>query len=471
MLLVFITGYLILTLIIGWYSSKFVKTSQDYVLAGRKMPTFVVASGLFATWFGSETILGASSEFLDHGILGIIEDPLGASLCLLLIGLLYARPLYKLNLFTFSDYFRKRFSRKVEVISAIFMIPSYFGWIAAQLIALAIILQAISGIDFYIGVILCATLVLFYTYIGGMWSISITDTIQTVMIIAGLIFLAIMLHSKSGPIKPMNQGFWNVIPKENTTNGWLLYFSAWITIGWGSIPQQDVFQRVLSAKSEKSAVNGAIISSFMYLSIALLPLFIALMGSQIAPDLLKNDRQMFIPNLVLQHTGIFFQIMFFGSLISAILSTCSAAMLAPATVIAENLIKPFAGNKISDQQLLKIMRFSTILITFISIILSFSKSSIYELVGESSALSLVALFVPLTAGLFWKKGNETGAILSMISGVISWLWALNFKISYPPAVFGLFWSILGMVIGSYFQTIFLSKKKPRARLLSRRPEN
>ena len=120
MLLIFIGIYLFITVLIGWYSSKFVKNSQDYVLAGRKMPTFVVASGLFATWFGSETVMGASSEFLSHGLLGVIEDPFGASLCLLLIGLFFARPLYKLKLYTFSDYFSLRFGKKVEVISAFF---------------------------------------------------------------------------------------------------------------------------------------------------------------------------------------------------------------------------------------------------------------------------------------------------------------------------------------------------------------
>jgi Na+/proline symporter len=127
MLLIFIGIYLFITILIGWFSSRFVKNSQDYVLAGRKMPTYVVASGLFATWFGSETVMGASSEFLENGLLGVIEDPFGASLCLLLIGLFFARPLYKLKLYTFSDYFRLRFGKKVEVISAFFMIPSYFS--------------------------------------------------------------------------------------------------------------------------------------------------------------------------------------------------------------------------------------------------------------------------------------------------------------------------------------------------------
>ena len=82
MLLVFIGIYLILTLSVGWYAARYVKSSKDFALAGRKMPVYVVASGLFATWFGSETIMGASSEFLQHGLLGVIEDPFGAALCL-----------------------------------------------------------------------------------------------------------------------------------------------------------------------------------------------------------------------------------------------------------------------------------------------------------------------------------------------------------------------------------------------------
>ena len=455
MLSIFVGIYLIITILIGWFSSKFIKTSQDFVLAGRKMPTFVVASGLFATWFGSETVMGASSEFLDHGLLGIIEDPFGAALCLLLIGIFFAKPLYKLKLYTFSDYFRQRFNKKVEFVSAIFMIPSYFSWIAAQLIALAVILNAISGIPFAYGVVICAAVVLFYTYIGGMWSISISDTIQTVLIIGGLAYLALFYYQKSNGFlaleKSLPDDFFRFIPKEHNTKSYLLYFSAWITIGWGSIPQQDVFQRVLSAKSEKAAVNGSLISAFMYLTVAFLPLMVVLFGSKAYPDLLKADNQMFIPNLVIAHSNLVVQILFFGALISAILSTCSAAVLAPATVVAENLVKPYFGENISDKNLLKIMRYSTVVVTIIAVGMSFIKSNIYELVGEASALSLVALFVPLTAGLYWKRSNAIGAILSMVIGTSAWVYSLNFETGIPPAVFGLFMSILGMAVGSFIK--------------------
>lgn len=452
MLISFIILYLLLTIFVGWYASKFVKTSNDFAIAGRQMPIYVVASGLFATWFGSETVMGASSEFVEHGLLGVIEDPFGAALCLFLIGMFFSRPLYRLNILTFSDYFRIRYNKKVEWISAIFIIPSYFSWIAAQLVALAIVLQSIAQIPFAWGIIICASIVLFYTYVGGMWSVAITDTIQTAIIIIGLLVLTLELVSEVGGFNQVltktPPGFFKFTPKENSLTSWVSYFAAWITIGWGSIPQQDVFQRTLSAKSEDIAVKSAYWSSLMYLTVASMPLVIALCGTILYKDLRQGDSQMLIPILVLKHSGIGIQILFFGALLSAILSTCSGAILAPATVLGENLIKPLYGERISDKKLLHIMRLSVIGITLFGVALSLYKSEIYELVGESSALSLVALFVPLVAGLYWKKANALGAILSMILGTGVWTFFEFYETEIPSMIWGLLASIGGMIIGS-----------------------
>ncbi len=452
MLISFIILYLLLTIFVGWYASKFVKTSNDFAIAGRQMPIYVVASGLFATWFGSETVMGASSEFVEHGLLGVIEDPFGAALCLFLIGMFFSRPLYRLNILTFSDYFRIRYNKKVEWISAIFIIPSYFSWIAAQLVALAIVLQSIAQIPFAWGIIICASIVLFYTYVGGMWSVAITDTIQTAIIIIGLLVLTLELVSEVGGFNEVltktPPDFFKFTPKENSLTSWVSYFAAWITIGWGSIPQQDVFQRTLSAKSEDIAVKSAYWSSLMYLTVASMPLVIALCGTILYKDLKQGDSQMLIPILVLKHSGIGIQILFFGALLSAILSTCSGAILAPATVLGENLIKPLYGERISDKKLLHIMRLSVIGITLFGVALSLYKSEIYELVGESSALSLVALFVPLVAGLYWKKANALGAILSMILGTGVWTFFEFYETEIPSMIWGLLASIGGMIIGS-----------------------
>ena len=186
----------------------------------------------------------------------------------------------------------------------------------------------------------------------------------------------------------------------------------------------------------------------MYLTIALLPLAIVFFGIIATPEFKSIDSQLFIPNLVLLHSNLVMQILFFGALLSAILSTCSAAVLAPATVLAENIIKPQFGEKINDATLLKIMRYSTVLVTFIAVLLSFNNSNIYELVGEASALSLVALFVPLTAGLYWKRSNSLGAILSMTLGTLFWIVCLKVKTTTSPMLIGLFVSMLGMIIGS-----------------------
>ena len=455
MLITFIFGYLVVTILIGWFASRYVKTAKDFAIAGRRMPTYVVASGLFATWFGSETVMGASSEFVENGLLGVIEDPFGASLCLLLIGLFFARPLYRMNILTFSDYFSIRYDKKVEWVSAIFLIPSYFSWIAAQLVALAIILQAVAHIPFVWGIIICASVVLFYTYVGGMWSVAITDTVQTAIIVVGMLVLMLEVVGEIGGWQQMiaktPEGFFRFTPKENNFTSWITYFGAWITIGFGSIPQQDVFQRTLSAKSEKVAVNSAYWSAFMYLTVAAMPLIIALCGTLLYPDIKQGDAQMMIPFLVLKHSSIGMQIIFFGALLSAILSTCSGAILAPATVLGENLIKPLYGSKISDEKLLKIMRYSTIGITVIAVGLSLYKSAIYELVSESSALSLVALFVPLVAGLYWKKATALGAILSMIFGTGIWVFFEFYETEIPSMIWGLLASIFGMIMGSYIK--------------------
>lgn len=451
MLLFFICLYLLGTVAIGWLASKKVKSTADYVIAGRNLPTAMAASALFATWFGSETVLGAPSVFLESGLLGVIEDPFGAALCLFLIGLIFARPLYRLNILTFNDFFRLRFSRVTEITSAIFMIPSYFGWVAAQLVALAIVLHTITGLPMGYGILLCMVVVLIYTYIGGMWAVSITDFIQTIMILIGLLILAAVLWVRVGGLAPVlnavPDGFFRIVPKWNL-DAWVHYIAAWITVGLGSIPQQDVFQRVMAAKSERVAVRSAYWASFMYLTIGSIPLLIGLTGKILYPETIAGDAQMVIPRMVLLHGGTGLQILFFGALLSAILSTTSGAMLAPATVLGENLIRPFL-KKTTDAQMLQIMRGGVVFVALCSALMAGMQSNIYELVGQASALSLVALFVPMTAGLYFKRASNVGAIASIFLGMAAWLVAEFVVITHTPSMLlGLLASIAGMVIGS-----------------------
>ncbi|AEE50483.1 sodium:solute symporter family protein [Haliscomenobacter hydrossis] len=453
MLLTFIILYLAVTLLIGWWASRKVHSTADFVIAGKNLPTPILAAGLFATWFGSETVMGAPSSFIEGGLLGVMEDPFGAAMCLILVGLIYARPLYRLNILTFNDFYRMRFNRTTEIVSAIFMVPSYFGWIAAQLVALAIVMKSLVGLPLAYGILLCTVITVIYTYIGGMWAVSITDFVQTIMIVIGLAILTYVMYQRVGGWHNIQskvpKDFFRFLPHSGW-NHWIEYLAAWMTIGLGSIPQQDVFQRVMSARNAKIAVRACIIGGVMYLTIGFMPLLIGLCGRILYPEMLDGDPQMILPEMVLAHGSLALQILFFGALLSAILSTTSGAMLAPATVLGENLVKPFLKNP-TDKMMLNIMRTSVVFVAICAAIMANLKSNIYELVGDSSSLSLVSLFVPLTAGLFWKRASSVGAVASMLIGMAVWVFYEYIQPSeIPSLVPGLMASILAMIIGSLF---------------------
>lgn len=465
MLLTAIIVYLAITVGIGIWSSRLVKNSGDFVLAGRSLPLFLSASALFATWFGSETIFGASSVYLEEGLLGVIEDPFGGALCLILFGAFYLKPMYRMNVLTIGDVFGRIYGRKVELTASIFMIPAYFGYVAAQLVALSLVLGAVTDLSLLQGILIAAGVVVLYTFLGGMWAISITDFIQTTVIVIGLLWVAIMVAKQAGGftavIDQAPKGSFRFIPDANPT-AWFNFLGAWMILGLGSIPSQDIYQRVMSAKSQKVAVQSTYLAGIFYLSFGLLPLFIALGARVLYPELSLDNNQMLLPRMILEHGGLPIQIVFFGALISAIMSTTSSGLLAPSAIISENIIKPYFGQNLSDKHFLWILRINVVLVAIIATIMASWKSNIYDLVAGASILMLVSLFVPLTAGFYWKKASRGGAFLSMIAGMLTYL-LMNFIPSEVAAhLFGLAGSILGMVIGSFL----FPKSKNQSRELS-----
>ena len=451
MLLTAILIYLAITLAIGAWSSRLVKNSNDFVLAGRSLPLFLSASALFATWFGSETIFGASSVYLEEGLLGVIEDPFGGALCLILFGLFFLRPMYRMNVLTIGDVFKKLFGERLSFFASIFMIPAYFGYVAAQLIALSLVLGAVTDLSLLEGAVISAFIVVFYTFLGGMWAISITDFMQTTLIVVGLLAVAYLVADEAGGVamiieKAPPESF-QFFPEANFS-AWTTYFGAWIILGLGSIPSQDIYQRVMSSKSEKVAVQSTYLAGIFYLTFGLLPLFIALGAKILYPELYLADKQMLLPSMVLQHSNLPIQVLFFGALISAIMSTTSSGLLAPAAIISENLIRPYFGKHLSDKHFLWILRMNVILVAAVALVMAYWKSDIYELVAGASILMLVSLFVPLTAGIYWKKSSPGGAYLALFVGMAAYLAAEFHLPDQETHLIGLFASGLAMLLGS-----------------------
>ncbi|TND10381.1 MAG: Na+/solute symporter [Bacteroidetes bacterium] len=449
MLLGFVVGYLILNLLAGLYASRRVKKSDDFILAGRKLPLLLATTTVFATWFGSETVMGASAEMAEHGLRGVIEDPFGASLCLLLVGVFFARKLYRMNLLTFGDFYKICFGRKAELFAGISLVVSYIGWIAAQMVAMGLVIHTfLPEINIQLAIIVSSLCVVGYTWLGGLWAVSITDFVQTVLIIVGLIIVLIIVSDAAGGIGHVIEqtpaSYFRFFP-DNDWTSWVGWFAAWITIGLGSIPQQDVFQRVMASDSEKTAVRSSLIAAGMYLTVAMIPLLLALCARQLIAA--PGDSQLLLTELIRQKTGLWVQVLFFGALLSAIMSTASGALLAPSVILSENIVRPFLKIK-NDRALLRLTRFCIIIVACIALAMALVRKDIYELVGEASEISLVSLFVPLCAGLFLKSRNEKAALVSMFSGFAGWIIARFFETEFPPMLIGTGASLAGMILFS-----------------------
>ena len=211
---------------------------------------------------------------------------------------------------------------------------------------------------------------------------------------------------------------------------------------------RDSFQRVMSSGSERTAIRSCFYAAALYLTVAMLPLFISLCTKHLYPDQLNGDLQLALPRMVLAHMPVWVQVVFFGSLLSAIMSTTSSAILAPSAILSENIIKPVFRDKINDKKLLVITRVSVLLFSVVATVLATMRNNIYELVGESSVVSLVSLFIPLTLGLYGRKSTGIGAIAAMFTGIISWLIFKWVDTGVPELVPATLISLVTMVVVS-----------------------
>jgi Na+/proline symporter len=369
-----------------------------------------------------------------------------------------------MDLLTIGDFYRKRYGHAAELITSLCITLSYLGWTSAQLIALGLVFNALSGgaISLPMGILLGAGFVLVYTLLGGMWSVAFTDLFQTVIIVIGMLYLAWLLAGMAGGADvvvahALAAGKFDFWPKLEAKEA-LAFLAAFLTAALGGIPQQDVFQRVTSARNEKTAVRGSIIGGSLYFVFAFVPIFLAYSAFLIDPKMVAplldaegNRFQEILPTLILNSTPLFAQIMFFGALLSAILSTASGALLAPTALFTENVLKRLVPN-MSDRQFLFTLRLTLVIFTFA--IASFalaSEASIYQMVQNTYKITLVSCIVPLAAGIFWKRATAQGALFSIVLGLASWI-AMEFLAAdavWPPQLVGLAFSIAGMVGGSY----------------------
>src|SRR5512138_3500424 len=239
MLIASVILYLAVTIAIGLWAAQRVHNSKDYVVAGRSLPLYMNTATVFATWFGAESVLSVSVEFSKSGLGGIIADPFGSSMCLVIVALLFARAFYRMDLLTIGDFYRKRYGRTMELGTSAVIAISYLGWTAAQLTALGLVFSTLTGgaVPLSTGILVSGAVVLGYTIWGGMWSVAMTDLFQSMMIIFGLVLVAWVVGEMAGGSGRVlaagaEAGRFEFWPKGGT-KAWLAFATACLRLAIG----------------------------------------------------------------------------------------------------------------------------------------------------------------------------------------------------------------------------------------------
>lgn len=475
MLLEFVALYLLISVGLGLYAARKVSSTEDYVSAGRSLPMLVVIAMVFATWFGAETVLGIPATFMAEDLGGLISDPIGTTLCLVLFGLLLARPLYRMHLLTIGDYYRQRYNRSIEIAVSLAIAASYLGWVSAQVVALGLVFSVLTdgAVSMQTGILLGTFIVTLYTLFGGMWSVAFTTSFQMVVIVLGLLWIGWLVSDLTGGIGPVIDhaqaaGKFNFWPAFEWVPV-ITFLAGLLTMALGSMPQQDIFQRANTAKNENVAVWGTVVGGVVYFFFAAVPIFLAysafIVDPQMTAQLLDKDPQEILPNLILNHLPLYAQVIFYGALLSVIMSTASGTMLAPSVTISENIIKELMPEGyFSDRQFLWLTRVVVVvfavLVAFYALYSLGQSTSIHHMVENAYKVTMVMALAPLMAGIYWKKASSFGVGLGLVTGVGSWI-ALEFvapEAAMPPHFVGFLVATACLIGGSLYRPAIVNQE-------------
>jgi Na+/proline symporter len=426
-------GYVLVMFIISYIAQKRIANVDDYVVAGRRLPLMLASATLLATWFGAGTLLTATDKVREDGVTGATLDPIGAGFCLLFVGIFFAAPLWRMKLRTLPDFFRIRFDVRSEVTASILMIPPYMGWIAAQFMALGGMLHLFFGIPLNVGVAIVALVGVGYTLMGGMWAVTLTDALQVLILIIGLTIMSIVILHTLG-IGDLSAGWQRLMSQppdrlQLIPTASVAAFAGWLSVfcagSLGNIPSQDVMQRVFSSRSSNVARNACIIAGVLYLLIGMMPILVGLAAPLLLPSDSKTATLPLLAKLFM-HPAL--AIVMILTIMSAVLSTIDSAILAPATVLAQNLLK--RSPKLQKIDELVLNRITVLIIGFASLGVAYLGQSAYSLLESGYELGMVSLMAPLALGMWLKRRSNIGIISSMWVGTIVWMLHQALSIKY-----------------------------------------
>jgi SSS family transporter len=438
--------YMLGMLAVGFYASRRAHTVADFMVAGRGLSLPICSMTVMATWFGGAMMLGGAGAAFENGMLGVIADPWGGALALILVGLFFARTFRRLQIITVTDFMEQRFGKIAGIGITITTVFSNVMWVAGMLVAFGTIFQVLTNIPVETGIIIGAVIVFVYTMVGGMWAVALTDFFQMTIIIIGLVVLLIVVLVDVGGwgnIAPsLPSGTFNMLPAENTGEQWLNYLRAWTIIGLVDISAQTLFQRAAAAKTEKVAQQAFYIGGAGYLLFGMIPVFLGIIGSVTMPNIANPEY--IIPELAQQHLHPVMIAVFVGAMLAAIMSSADSALLGASSVLSKNVL-PFFKHDPSAKLTLLVARLGIPLFGIVAILIALRIQVVFDLMVDANILGLAAIIVPFILGVYWSKANRTGALSGMAAGLVTWIITLQLWPALPADFMGLGASLVMMV--------------------------
>lgn len=439
--------YMIAMIGVGLYASKKTHTATEFMVAGRGLPLWLCSVTVVATWFGGAILLGGAGAAYDEGMLGVIEDPWGGALALFLIGLFFARLFRRLKIITVADFMEDRYGKTAAVAITVTTLFSNIMWAASMLVAFGTIFQTLTDIPINTGILVGAFVIVFYTMIGGMWAVAMTDFVQLIIILVGLVILFVVVLVNAGgwgQVYPLiDENAFRMVPFDNTLDQWLNYLRAWTIIGIVDISAQTLFQRVAAAQSEKVAQRAFFFGSFGYLFFGMIAVMLGIIGSAIMPEL--GNGETVIPELAKAYLHPVAIAVFVGAVLAAIMSTGDSVLLASGSLIAKNVL-PWVKRDPSDHLSMLVARWSIPALGLLAILIALKIRVVFNLMVDANILGLAAIIVPFVLGAWWKKANRSGALSAMAAGIIAWLLALWLRPEWPADFIGLAACLLTMLV-------------------------
>lgn len=438
--------YLVVMLVIGVWAAKKTGTSENFIVAGRRLPLWIGSATLVATWFGGGTIMGAGGASYDDGMVGVIADPFGASLVFFIVGFFFVRIFRRLRLLTVVDFLENRYGKTAGMIAAVGLVASNVGWTGAMLVAFGLIFQSLTGVPMEIGIFAGAVVVFIYTVAGGMWAVALTDFVQIVLIAVGLIMLLVVALIDVGGwgaiAERVPEGTFSLVPAVHTWEVWLNYMRAWLIFGLADVTAQTLMQRAFAAKNEQVAQNSFYVAGFAYLSLGMIPVMLGIIAAVTMPGIVESETV--IPELAVAHLHPVAVSVFVGALLAAIMSSADSALLAASSIFSVNIMPLIWRRPISDKARLLATRIAIPVLGMLALYVALEVKVVYDLVQDANMLILVSVVVPFVCGIWWRKANRTGTLASMAVGFLTLFLAYFFVPGIPGDLLGLVTSLVTM---------------------------